>query len=475
MTGVVIRRLCACCVLALLVPSFGVAQERLRPMSIGTLPPISLSADATMAWPAPLVTACDYYAQTKSDVSSGLPADLQAGLHPDPQVGAFGATFKIPFGAPPDNANGSNPLSVWTIGACAQLYGWLASRTGDAAPSRADAVRIHFALDRLGKHLKKIADQDTKPGTTSVVLARARLDQAKSAIEHRMRGIGMLNRFSAAAFVGAPISSIGRTVMGPTGTPPAALVEGSTETFSSSLVVETAHWGWPGENARDASLRFRIAHEPATVLMSSTSIDPSKSTLIVTSLPGLSASMSGRVGWPSQRTDSEVSFVATFGSHRVDDMSVVLGSGDNPINATLVDNGSGRWAGFIELGAEAALYDNPIRILHAEQGLVTPTITIGAGYRRDARLARPAAIAEADWQGSDHRVYVRFMVDTVKQLQGRGLAASAKTFDLGFGLEYDRPLAKEKPMTPGVTRFVIRGNINLIRASSPTGEGRSGS
>lgn len=281
----------------------------------------------------------------------------------------------------------------------------------------------------------------------------------------------MLGRFSAAAFAGAPISSVGRVVAGPAGDAPKAIVEGSAEAFSGSLVVETAHWGWAGERALDASIRFRFGYEPAAVLMTAPVV-PAESTLILTSLPGLAASFSGRLGLPSQRMDSELSLVGTFGSHRLDELVTSFGQGDDAIHAALADNGSGRWASFLEVGLEAALYDNPIRVLHAEQGLVTPTITLSAGYRRDARLRRPDTIAVSDWDGSSDRLFVRFMVDTIKQLQRRDLADDASTFDLGFGLEYDRPMARRSRMTPSVTRFVVRGNINLVRAVTPGADGK---
>lgn len=57
------------------------------------------------------------------------------------------------------------------------------------------------------------------------------------------------------------------------------------------------------------------------------------------------------------------------------------------------------------------------------------------------------------------------MVDTVKTVSRWGVAEPPKAFDLGFGLEYERN-ARGDSQVPSSTRFVIRGNTNLLKASS---------
>lgn len=190
--------------------------------------------------------------------------------------------------------------------------------------------------------------------------------------------------------------------------------------------MESAHFGWQGEHSVDGSVRAHAGYQPAfTILNATTEADP-KGAYVAVLQPALTFSAGGRIGFPVQKNSSELSAVANFGATRPTTDAVTFDDKKPPLNATQVAPDSSLTSTFVEIGADYAMFDNPIRVLHAEKGLLTPAIALGMGYRYDSRFRQDNLSSIPDFSSSPHRLYARFMVDAIKSVTTRAAGGDAE-------------------------------------------------
>jgi hypothetical protein len=465
------RLLCLCPIIVLTVVVTGTAeaQQHLRPFTFQPPPQADVTKTAeskSLPTGAGLTTACNWFAQNRAE---DLPRSANA---------ANAAKMVVKAGLVSQEASDEKSASAasraeWAIAECAGLLAAHAQSLNgpDKKPDHGTLVRIQYALDRLGKWhdvLANPADIGTHVG------ARAQVDTAREDVDALMQEHGVLNGLSAAVFAGAAMSGIGRVVI--PGSPAIAgrIAEDDRTLQTVSLLVETPHWGSRGDRLLDLSLRLRYAiTQPAAALLSLPAPSGSSDgpTVVLATVTAYATSVGVRAGRPSQSINGEFSVTWNVGATSLKDNSAIFDpEAESPLKATLLNNGVGRTAWYSELGVEFMLFDNPVRVLHAEKGLVTPVLMIATGVKYDSRFQPSASLTESmrPDDRAPRRIYFRFMVDALKALDRREVGGQAKNVDFGFGIEYERPLPgainASRLRIPSSTRFIIRGDVNIVKA-----------
>jgi len=467
------------CVLAGAHPAAG---QKLTPFAFrgffGRPAPSPAAAGQQTPLPEAMTEVCDYFGLVRPRDGGMPPPELaalvKALLAPATitAIDGFAKSHNIDLGRAP----GLAPTHVWAAGACTVLAGLAARQISDldSAGSHRVLVEIEFTMNRLNTWLGMLRSSDSP----DFIQASSRVNFERQQLNDLMRAHDLLNRFSAALFVGTSIGGTNQLFEGKGTDPVKTRISETEQTVQvSKLTFETAHFGWQGEHLMDASIRAQVGFQPALNIMKATLDNDAASvanpTLVAVLQPALVTSIGARLGIPYQRIDGEISIVGGVGASRLTSDAVTFDNKTPALIARPLKDSLSKTAWFSELGVELALYDNPIRVLHAEKGLVTPAIVIAAGYRRDERFTSdsvPVVDTQPLLTVEPHRFYLRFMIDTVKTVSRRGVADPPKAFDLGFGLEYERPWWRHDSQVPSSTRFVIRGNINLLKASASSDE-----
>ncbi len=405
---------------------------------------------------------CEYFVRTESRDTfdsethywlSQLPPDFKVFQRDDPGIA-------LPVQA--------KYTPTWAIGACAQFYAAIAKTYSDAdgPGGHRKLVQADFNLARLNAWLRKAGKHDPNVGIVDAELTQAHkhVDVATDDLHDFMSQHDLLNPFSAALFFGTAIGSSGEIIAGGSEAVKNRISETEQVIPLSRFTFESAHFGWRGEHSWDASFGTHVGFQPVlNIVQASLDGEPSAKPAFVAVLqPGLVFDVGGRAGLPIERISGEFSVVGSVGANRLTTDPVTFDSKKPALIATQVSDKATKSAWFSETGVELTVFDNPVRVLHAEKGLVTPVIRVAGGYRYDGRFSDvnfPSLTADPN------RLYFRAMIDVNKATSKRALADPAKTFDLGFGVEYERALHASSQV-PSSTRFLIRGDINVLKAAS---------
>jgi hypothetical protein len=425
---------------------------------------------------------CDYLAQNHASAQAalGLKDLLTAVKGSAKELNDFAAANGFDL----DDASGGDGTDtparrVWATGACATLIKWEASQvTDDTATNSADnhlaLVELDLALTHVDHWLdmqSNLINQKPVPNTAAVVTqANDRFQSALASVHKIMQAHQLLNSFSAGLFAGSAIATTNRLV-GTAGdsSVTSRIVETDSTSQVNSLTVESAHFGWEGEHHVDVSFRAQAASRPVLNLLSASTGGSVTPATVAVLQQALVVSAGARFGIPFEKPNLEVSGVMQLGADQVTSDAVTFDDKKPPIVATGFTPSS-RAASFAEFGVELNLFDNPVRVLHAEKGLVTPAVSVSAGYRNDSRFD------PANYPGlatSPDRLYFRFIVDAVKTVSTRNVGETAKPFDIGFGLEYERAWFHSTSSVPSSIRFLIRGDINLLKAAGSSDKNTS--
>ena len=118
-----------------------------------------------------------------------------------------------------------------------------------------------------------------------------------------------------------------------------------------------------------------------------------------------------------------------------------------------------------EVGVMANLYDKGLDMAHLEKTSLMPLFHIEAGFRRDPRFGSVGP----QFFNPTSRTFLRVSADNVPVLAQLSDSTEAKTFSLAFAWEYEGPSIFGNPgpgqlNIPSGNRFVIRGDVNLLKA-----------
>ena len=142
--------------------------------------------------------------------------------------------------------------------------------------------------------------------------------------------------------------------------------------------------------------------------------------------------------------------------------SLVQQDGNTAIG-TIATNQASKGAFFSEAGVKLSIYAQSLEILHLSKGLITPMFGFGAGVRRDNRFPQEGILAAA--KSPTQRFFIRMATNAIPFQDAS--AADNKTLTLTFSLEYEKALRGGVDAVPSGTRVLIRGDINLFKATQP--------
>jgi len=142
--------------------------------------------------------------------------------------------------------------------------------------------------------------------------------------------------------------------------------------------------------------------------------------------------------------------------------SLVQQDGNTSIG-TIATNQASKGAVFSEAGVNLSIYAQSLEILHLSKGLITPMFGFDAGLRHDNRFPQEGILATA--KSPTQRFFIRMATNAIPFQDAS--AADSKTLTLTFSLEYEKPLRGSPTGVPSGTRVLIRGDLNLFKATQP--------
>jgi hypothetical protein len=158
---------------------------------------------------------------------------------------------------------------------------------------------------------------------------------------------------------------------------------------------------------------------------------------------------------------SEIGLVATIGETILTSSHTLLENGDNSqVAVTTGANGSDS-AFYWELGGRLNIFSDSLDLLHLSKGLLSPMFGIAGGVRRDQRfrgLELPGGPT-----AQDYRLFLRLSTNAIRLTDP---ARADKPFVLTFALEYEKPMHDGDGAVPHGTRVLIRGDLNLFKATN---------
>lgn len=343
------------------------------------------------------------------------------------------------------------------------------------APASAATTR-DLILRRIDyKRLKKWIPGN-KP-EESVAWSNARQEQLETQrlMESTLKQRGLFAKFSAVLISGASLVDASQPKA--SGTPATTVTQDPPKTDSTaSQAVGTVIWQSRhfGDQALerlelDWSLGGRLGMQPVLNLMSSAPAadapagSPTTVSAVHQNALVWTAGVHGH--FPLQGIDSEIGFYGATGSSTLTSLPKAIGTGSGAILAVPLDGGGNRTAWLWESGLTFDIFDNALEQIHAEGGAISPQFQALVALRRDDRFA---GSAYSSYRKPESRLLFRLTLDAIRVLDKRQLGEPGKTFTFGFVVEHERGMAVSGPRVPAATRFLLRGDLNLLNAIAGT-------
>jgi hypothetical protein len=157
---------------------------------------------------------------------------------------------------------------------------------------------------------------------------------------------------------------------------------------------------------------------------------------------------------------SEIGAVATIGETILSSSSTLLENGANSQVAVVTGANDSDSAFFWELAGKIGIFAESLDLLHLSKGLLSPMFGVTAGVRRDQRF-RGLEI-DGGRPHQDYRYFIRLSTNAIPMTDS---ARPDKTFSLTFAVEYEKPMFDGTGAIPHGTRVLIRGDLNLFKAT----------
>lgn len=174
-----------------------------------------------------------------------------------------------------------------------------------------------------------------------------------------------------------------------------------------------------------------------------------------------------QVHLPVSQLDSEFTLFGNLGSAVLTTSPKVLGTGMAAQLSLPLDAGTSRNAWRWESGIQFSVFDNELDQIHAEGGMLTPQLLVAVAWRRDRRFADAS-----DFTSPADRLLFRFTLDAIRVLDKRQVGDSAKNYTFGFAVERERGFGARA--VPTATRYLLRGDVNLLNAVANAGTAKVG-
>jgi hypothetical protein len=237
-----------------------------------------------------------------------------------------------------------------------------------------------------------------------------------------------------------------------------------------TIVWQSRHFGDESIRVLDWSIGGRIGIQPVLNLVTAT---PAAEVPAGENPPVTSAVHQNAFVWnagvqmnkPFRGIDSELGWYGSTGSSTLTSLPKAVDKGQGSFVAFPLDYGAQKTAWLWETGVTFNIFDNPLEQIHAEKGTTSPQFQALVAVRRDERFR--GGVYD-DYNRPASRLLFRLTLDAIRVLDRREFGEPSKPFTFGFVVEHERSLSTSGVRVPAATRFVLRGDINLLRALNGT-------
>jgi hypothetical protein len=240
--------------------------------------------------------------------------------------------------------------------------------------------------------------------------------------------------------------------------------EQGTEALGT-IVWQSRHFGDESIGTFDFSIGGRIGVQPVLNLVTATpAADAAQG-----APPDINAVHQHAFVWtagvqaqhPYRGINSELGWYGALGSSTLSSLPKAVDKGQGSFIAFPLDYGAQKTAWLWETGFTFNLFDNPLEQIHAEKGTTTPQFQALVALRRDERFRGRLF---DDYRRPESRLVFRLTLDAIRVFDRRQFGEPTQPFTFGFVVEHERSLATSGLRVPSATRFVLRGDVNLLRA-----------
>jgi len=229
------------------------------------------------------------------------------------------------------------------------------------------------------------------------------------------------------------------------------------------IVFQSRHFGDESLGPLDVSLGGRIGFQPILNLVAPAT-GAEDATLAAPTAVHQNAfvwNFAVQLNRQLRAINSEVGFFGKGGTTTLMTPPKAVDKGTGSFLAFPLDGGANSTAWVWESGVEFNMFDNRLEQIHAEKGGLSPQFQFLLAVRRDARFT---GAAYESFESPGNRVLFRLTLDAIKVIDRRAFGDPANTFTFGFVVEYERSLMGGGNRVPPAARFVLRGNVDLLRA-----------
>jgi hypothetical protein len=349
------------------------------------------------------------------------------------------------------------------------------------APSSTETNGNIIQLRINYKRLKKWIPKNPVPEEGKTVPAREWMDahnaelQAGRRLRAALKAHDLFATFSAVLVTGATLVDASQpeedadedsgTEAGEAETDKTKEADSSAQALGT-IVWQSRHFGDESIYTFDWSIGGRIGVQPILNLVTST---PAEDVPAGENAPVTSAVHQNAFVWtagvqmhkPLRGIDAEIGWYGSTGSSTLTSLPKAVENGQDSFIAFPLDYGANKTAWLWEAGMTFNIFDNPLEQIHAEKGTTTPQFQALVAVRRDERFR--GGVYD-DYDKPAGRLLFRLTLDAIRVLDRRQFGEPSKPFTFGFVVEHERSLASKGVRVPSATRFLLRGDINLLRA-----------
>jgi hypothetical protein len=326
------------------------------------------------------------------------------------------------------------------------------------------------------------------PGDTSkdalagFYYARGMLDQIEQIIPVVMKKHGLFAQFAGVLVTGfsfadasQPEKPAAPTTTPPATTPPATTPPAATTTDATTdakkeqvavgnVVWQTRHFGDESLNPIDIHFGGRIGITPVLNLVAPAEPpeDDDNPTAGVTAVhqPAFAWTFAVQANRQLRGINAELGGFVKTGSTTLMSVPKVVDKGNASFVAFPLDKGSEQTSWLWEGGVEFNMFDTRLEQVHAEKGTATPQFQLLLALRKDERFRGGVYNA---YENPTGRLVFRLTVDALQVFDRRAFGEAPKPFTFGFVVEHERSLAGKGIRVPPATRFIVRGNLDLLK------------
>lgn len=398
-----------------------------------------------------------------------LQVDPESESHADPA-----ACDTYVFAPDPQETNDLSQLK--TITACLTDLAEALQRAESAGPSAAvnrEIIQMRINYKRLKKWIPErmpAAAPGQPPAPAEWTAAVKAERQAAANLQLGLRKHDLFATFAAVLITGATLTDAGQPEK-EENTPPAAdapkVQEASADAQALGTIIwQSRHFGDESIRTIDWSVGGRIGIQPVLNLVTSTPPDAAED-----APPVVGAVHQNAFTWnfgvqlhkPVRGINSEFGWFGSAGSSTLTTLPKAVDKGTGSFVAFPLDYGAQKTAWLWETGVSFNIFDNPLEQIHAEKGTLSPQFQALIAIRRDERFR---GTLFDDYESPTGRLVFRLTLDAIRVFDRRQFGEVAKPFTFGFVVEHERSLATQGTRVPSATRFVLRGDINLLHALS---------